>query len=45
MGEFGTKVEESLKLKIKHGKQIDVKCSAFVPESSCMSKTTEIQFK
>lgn len=34
-----------MKLKIKHGKQLEVKCSAFVPDSPCVCKASEVQFK
>lgn len=35
----GSKIEESFKLKVKYGKTIEVKCTAIVPESSCICKT------
>ena len=44
-GEPGIKIDESVKLKIKHGKSVEVKCSALIPESPCTCKHHEIQFK
>jgi len=37
-GEPGVKIDESIKLKVKHGKSIEVKCSALIPESPCTCK-------
>ena len=44
-GEPGVKIEESAKLKIKYGRNVEVKCSALIPESHCVCKSQEIQFK
>ena len=40
--EPGQKIEESMKLKITYGKNVEVKCSALIPESPCVCKIQEI---
>lgn len=43
--EPGQKIQEAMKLKIAYGKSVEVKCSALIPESPCVCKAQEIQFK
>ncbi len=43
--ELGVKIEEIIKIKINHGKTIELKCLSLVPECTCVSKSQEINFK
>jgi hypothetical protein len=38
-------VDENLRLKIKNGKKIEIKCTSFVPECNVICRPTEFNFK